>query len=184
MFSEKAPYVVTVILAVLGWSVTHVVDRVTGNPILEYRVESESAGREAVTIQNVTRDHTFRNLTLVFTADIAGSITSVSVIPFEPAFEGDEPWLIHGRTAQFTFPQLQPGWKFQIKLGYTGTQRPRLRFELREGTLRATEWSLETFFLANEVCILLLILVAWVLFLLGAFLYLRPKQVAERPHYL
>lgn len=178
MFREKAPFIVSLILAAIGWAVTHTVDRMTGTPTIAFHLDARSSGKLLMTLRNVTRDHVFRDLTLVFTVEPGAAIQDVRVAPVEPAFEGDDPVVIYGRTAQLTFPQIQPAWAFSIVVRHTGKDRPRFRFEMKDGAIRATDESLETFFLAHEVCILLILVGTWTLFLLGWIVYrwLRPPE--------
>lgn len=161
MDSDKAPFLVTLALAIAGWSATYIVGRITNSPTLEYEISQPSASptpthpdAKNLTIQltNLTRATTLKNLTVVFIAQgntkILGELTEMQPIP--PAFEGNDPWKHRGGLAQYTIPKVHPGWKFSVRVGYVGDKPPTLRLE-SEDPIYSTAPSWETWFVRYEV---------------------------------
>jgi hypothetical protein len=180
MFSDKAPYVVTILMAALTWSLTHVADRLLATPMLQYEVQDlSSQGRQTqyLTFKNITRDKTFRGVRLVMTAPADGLFTQGAVIPVQPASEGDRPYQMVGRTFEFTFPELQPGWKVEISVDYTGSAPPTIRLSSSEQTIYAVKPSVETWLVEYELYILIGFAAIWV-FLLVLIWLLSPRKRA------
>lgn len=173
MDSDKTPFLVTLALAIAGWSATYIVGRITNAPTLEYEISQPSASptptnpdAKNLTIQltNLTRSTTFKNLTVVFIAQgntkILGELTEMQPIP--PAFEGNDPWKHRGGLAQYTIPKVHPGWKFSVRVGFVGDNPPTLRFE-SEDTIYSTAPSWETLFVRYEMWGFAVIALTWLL---------------------
>jgi hypothetical protein len=181
MFPDKAPYIITILMAALTWSLTHIVDRLLATPMLRYEVRNQSTqGRQTQywTFRNITRDKTFRDVRLLLTASADGLFTEGAVIPVQPASEGDKPHQMAGRTFEFTFPELQPGWKIEIFVSYTGTAPPSIRLSSTNQTIYAVMPSVETFLVEHELGILLLLVGVWTFAILVWVFYPRAKAVA------
>jgi hypothetical protein len=178
MFSDKAPYIVTILMAALTWALTHVADRLLATPMLQYEVQDlSSQGRQTqyLTFKNITRDKTFRGVHLVLTAPADGLFTQGAVIPVQPASEGDKPYQLVGRTFEFTFPELQPGWKVEISVDYTGSGRPSIRLSSSDQTIYAVKPSLETWLVEYDLEVLLGLAVLWIV-LLGLIWLFGPRK--------
>jgi len=130
MFAEKAPYIVTLIVAGLAWTITHVVDRLLATPLLTYHSQiTESSGKKSLylTLKNIARDKTFRNVRLILTAASGDLLTDAAVIPIQPAWEGEEPGTLAGRTFDYKFSEMQPGSQFEVSVTFGGSDPPTLR---------------------------------------------------------
>jgi hypothetical protein len=171
---DKAPFFVTLAVAVAGWSATYVVGRITGSPTLEYEpgqsvsapLPSEpKAKSQTVRLTNLTRSTTFKSLTVVLMAPretrILDEATEIVAVP--PAFEGNDPWKYRGGMARYVIPRVHPGWTYLVRVGYVGDRPPVLRFESEE-SIYATRPNWETFVVRHEVWILLAIGGLWSLF--------------------
>jgi hypothetical protein len=145
---DKAPFFVTLAVAIAGWSATYVVGRITNSPTLEYQVSqpvaspmgrASDAKTQTIRLTNLTRSSTFKNLTVVLVAQGGTLILSeaTEIIPLAPAFEGNEPWRHQGGMARYTIPKMHPGWTFIISVKYFGDKSPALRFE-SEDTIYST----------------------------------------------
>jgi len=56
---EKVPYLLTVLFALVGWAVVHIVDRIEKTPTIEYCVETthgSSKNHYEYTITNISHD--------------------------------------------------------------------------------------------------------------------------------
>jgi hypothetical protein len=170
MFADKAPYIVTIIVAGLAWALTHVVDRLLGTPLLTYQTQiTESSGKKSlyVTLKNITRDKTFRNVRVILTAATGDLITNAAVIPIQPAWEGDEPGTREGRTFDFKFSEMQPGSQFEISVTFGGIDQPTLRMST-DDTINFVRPSWETWIVENEISLLACLVVLGIIALLVA----------------
>jgi hypothetical protein len=166
MFSDKAPYILTIVVAGLAWTLTHIVDRLLGTPLLSYQIqELQRDGKKSfyLTVKNITRDKTFRALRIVITAAADSTLSNPAIIPVQPASEGDQPFTLEDRTLDFTFPEVQPGWQFEISAGFQGDKIPTLRMSLGGGqTLYAVTPSMETFLVEHDIELLFALVVFWI----------------------
>ena len=156
MFTDKAPYIVTLIVAGLAWTLTHIVDRLLATPLLTYQQQIiENGGKKSLylTLRNITRDKTFRNVRLIVTATPGGTIIDASVIPIQPAWEGDQPGTMAGRTFAYTFSEMQPDSQYEVSVTYGGSDPPTLRMA-SDGTISFVHRSWETWVVENEISLL------------------------------
>jgi hypothetical protein len=174
MFSEKAPYIVTLIIAGLAWTITHIVDRLLATPMLTYQIQelAENGKRSVyITLNNIERDRAFRDVRLTLTAAPGDSLSNPVIIPVEPASEGDQPGMQAGRTFDFKFPEIQPGGRFEISASYKGPTRPSLRISLANGSIYAVQPSTETFLVEHEIEVLTGLVVVWLITLVGVSIF-------------
>src|SRR4051812_13580528 len=63
---KEVPWLVGLMVTMLGWSLTHVVDRLTGAPLISYKLELSAKDGEphsgSFVVRNLTRDIAFKNL--------------------------------------------------------------------------------------------------------------------------
>jgi len=194
--SDKIPLVVTLAVAIVGWSATYVVGRITSAPTLEYEVSDPSpvqivgqpgAQRMRVRLANLTRAATFKNLTVVLLAPKETTLLgdAIEILPLPPAFEGNEPWKLRGGMARYTIPKVQPGWEFVVQVAFTGKVPPVLRFE-SDDSVYTTVPTWETRFVRYEVWILAALAAVWAsviaMFVLVSFgVSLRRKRPTCNP---
>ena len=170
IFNEKTPYLVTILIGALAWSVTHLVDRLNNTPLLKYDMiieQSKNTRRLIISLDNITSNKVFRNLSIVTSMPLEGTITKINVIPTEPAFEGDNPYIIskNGRTAEIKLPVVQPGWLFNISIEYTGENRPRGRIDINNDSVMLTRPCLKTFLVENEFEVIVSFIILWLILL-------------------
>jgi hypothetical protein len=152
MLGEKAPYVVTLIVAALAWAVTHIVDRLLTTPLLTYRSQIiQGAGNKSLylTLKNITKDKTFRNVHLIITSAQGEVMRDPAVIPIQPAWEGDQPWTLSGSTLEYNFSEIQPGSQFEVSVTFAGREQPTVRMS-SENTIDFARPSWETWIVENE----------------------------------
>jgi hypothetical protein len=189
MDTDKVPFIVTLALAIAGWSATYLVGRITNSPTLEYSVsqpvdsptsEWPGARRLDVRLTNLTRSSTFKNLTVVLMAPQGTTIhgDTVEMHPVPPAFEGNEPWKQRGGLVQYTIPKVHPGWAFDVSLHFSGDRPPVVRFE-SEDPVYTTAPSFETWFVRHELLVFLLLAAAWLLAM--ALHHLTRRAVVTAP---
>jgi hypothetical protein len=181
MLAEKAPYIITLIVAALAWTLTHIVDRLLAAPLLTYQHQIiENGGKKSLylTLKNITKDKTFQNVHLILTAAPGGSIADAAVIPIQPAWEGDQPGVTAGRTFAYTFSKMQPESQYEISISYSGNDPPTLRMS-SDGTISFVSPSWETWIVENEISLLAWLLIAGIICLVFATMaasYLTPRE--------
>jgi hypothetical protein len=183
MLTDKAPYIVTIVIGALAWALTHMADRLLSTPMVKYTIQeiSSSSGKTVfLTFKNITRDRTFKGLQIVLTASSDGVITAGAVIPVQPASEGAQPYQVAGRTFDFTFSEFQPGWQIEISADYTGSAVPSLRMSDPDQTIYAVAPSLKSFLVEYDIEILLALALIWTFALLLIWTFARPKKPEVR----
>lgn len=158
--TESITILLSSILAVEGWLLTHMADRISESPLLEYRVNDEvTPGGHRLTLQfqNLNRTIAYKNLKVIITAPRYGRITHTEVIPVIPASEGDEAPTEAEFSSYFIIPSLMPSSIVRAKVDYTGPQ-PLFRISSVDQPILAVAPSAETFIARNEVLILLLLI--------------------------
>jgi hypothetical protein len=190
MLTDKAPYLVTLVIGALAWALTHAVDRLLSTPMVKYSVQQISSNENKtvyLTFKNITRDKTFKKLHLILTAPSDGVIAAGAVIPVQPASEGDQPYQVEGRTFEFTFPEFQPGWQIEISVDYTGSSQPSLRLSSPDQTVYAIAPSIQSILVEYDIEILMALAVlaaVWALALLIIWMAtLRRKSKSEAFRY-
>jgi len=156
--SSSAPYVLTILFASVGWGITHAVDRVLKSPALEFRPKvselDSSQKKFRVQIENISRDRSFSDLEFVFLLDPKQSgrfVSSPSVIPVSPAWEGDQAPEQKDHSVVFPIPMVHPGWLLTLEAQYTGPQQPAFRLRKSGQPVRLVTPSAETFFVKHEI---------------------------------
>jgi hypothetical protein len=157
--ADGAPFYVTALVAALAWTFTHGSDRITQTPFLLYSVQNITLDGKTSThidLHNITRDKTFKNVNIVVTAATTDTVLSGSIIPYQPAYEGDKPWRIAGRTFEFTFPAIEPAWQFEINVLHKTDAPVAIRLSTTgDQYFYATQPSTETYLVEHELGITL-----------------------------
>jgi hypothetical protein len=127
---SSAPYLVTILMAVVGWATLRAVDAVESASV-EYCIRVQNGIKE-VTIENLSTSKRFNDLRFMFALpnEADGIITEVNVEAGEPAFEGstDGGKVQAGdRSAEMLIPVLQPGARFVIQVKFSGAVEPDFR---------------------------------------------------------
>ncbi len=177
MFSEKAPFIVTLVIAGMAWTLSHIVDPLLATPMLLYRIQVVNDGGKKsiyVTLKNITRDKTFRDVRVVITAALGDTLANHNVIAVQPAWEGDQPGVREGRTFDFTFPEIQPNGQFEMTASYRTATRPSLRISDPSGTVDAITPCVETFLVEHEMALFSGLLIFWIILLAGIY-WFRPR---------
>jgi hypothetical protein len=182
---ERLSYFITAVAAILGWLITHYVDRVTQTPTIEYKISETSQGdRTTVSylLTNVNRTQAYGPIHVGFlAAPGAPIVTKLRVRPVEPAHEGDEPPVHGAASAQYTIPKMMPGAGINFTLATAGKDRPRLYLSSSDPkeSVRFTESSVDTWVATNETTIVIFLIALWALVLatlLLVVLFLRSPR--------
>jgi len=179
MLSEKAPYIVTLVVAGMAWTLSHIVDPLLATPMLMYSIQVlNDGGKKSIylTLKNITRDKTFHDVRVIITAAPGDTLANRAVIPVQPAWEGDQPGVREGRTFDFTFPEIQPNGQFEMTASYRTETRPSLRISEPKGTVDPITPSVETFLVEHEIALFGGLLAFWIIVLAGIYCF-RPRTM-------
>jgi len=158
--TESITILLSSILAVEGWLLTHIADRINQSPLLEYRVDHEEGGegrKLILQVQNLSRNISYKNLDIVVTAGRGGTIESTEVVPVVPASEGDEAPVEAKYSSRFTIPNLMPSSIVRAYIAYKGTD-PFFRLSSNDQPIMAVQPNAETFIARHEVVLLILLI--------------------------
>lgn len=118
---KEVPYLVVISVAIAGWSITHVADRVLNAPVVEYSTEIDA------TTDPRTIRVTILNLSNKAFRDLKFELQGVSVNACETPMSFEPPaWASVGIPKQgtdavgFEVSQLQPNWKVTMCGVYRG----------------------------------------------------------------
>src|SRR5205085_10638134 len=125
LVSDKAPYIVTLLVAALGWTVNRTVTVLTESPTIAFKIDHKGDNNRVVAchIKNVSRTRQFHELQFLLSADSSGDVQgratlidhSARIIAIPPAFSIATASITPGRDmAIFDVPLLQPGWALDL----------------------------------------------------------------------
>lgn len=166
----KAPYVVTILFASIGWGVTHTVDRLLASPIIEFTTELKPTATNktiVVTLHNISHDKIFKKLSFtLMLPEGTGTFVSAKKVPVPPAWDGDIDASAEGHTANFLFPALHPGWEVRLIAKFSGDSSPTLYLQDSETAVRLVSPSWETFLVTYELQFIIGMIVTWAILVL------------------
>lgn len=184
--NKEFPYLLTILFVLVGWSFTHVVNRLLQSPTLEYKIREsrEKANSLSYEIENITRDKLFKDLTflLLFDGPAKEKLIKADLVVLPPARISGEvklPPVVEAEYAKFFVPEFHPNWrmalKVELKVGLSEKEYPRLRFSTGDDKpIRLVPASFETFLVKHEFSIILILLVSWSLLIIS-YLYCLGK---------
>jgi hypothetical protein len=170
---KEAPYVLTLLVAALGWSVTHTVDRLTQMPIIEYKIHDPTKYGERVIKCEVTNicDKVFRDLNLYLTV-AQGKMLIIStpeigfVKPIMPDPFRSKAAYIQGHNAAYFVPELQPLCSVSLETRARGPGDVELRYYNGHEAIRLIEAGFQTWLVENEIEIMFGLIICWLLLLI------------------
>jgi len=198
---EHAPFLLTALFGVLGWTVSHLVDDVTKAPVIEYSPLSDvvldsdhlpvyckpPGAKKAVSIQgyritNISRDRFFVNLSfLVLPQERTQEFVGVRLVPEPPAYLdsnlAQESCL--PKAAKFILPKLLPGWEYRLLIWVPQPMTTSLYFTADAQPVRLLQSSFETYMARHEASILLWLTGLWLALALVYLRFLTPRSVAN-----
>lgn len=117
LFSDKAPYIITVFVAALAWTVVRTVDRLSGLPVIQYQtsvhstdfLDSQAGQMSAIRLRNITSTTTFECLIFVVQAEPPGG----AYVFDKPA---DSRYIVRGTAVSSGTVTVETPYLVQIKL--------------------------------------------------------------------
>jgi hypothetical protein len=166
--SEKIPYLLTILFALLSWSLTHIVSRTIEAPTMEYTIKeklSEKGIEVTYTVSNISRNKLFENINFHLILK-SGSILNSPIISMQKPMDVkdvDKP-TSGNNYINWTIPELHPGWEFKIWMRISKDGDHALHFNTDSNKpIRLIESSFETFLLRNEFRIIKYMILSWLI---------------------
>jgi hypothetical protein len=172
---KEGPYLLTLLVAVLGWLLTHAVDRLESRPIVEYRITKmgmTGRGKVKCEIENLCVDRCFQNVRFLFRLDPKvkkeAYLTNITVTAVGPTRvkQPSPVALRNGLGQDVDFREFHPRWRVVIAADQHGEGKCRLLVEshgygLLSGNVDALDLrkaGLSTFLMRHEQGILMLMI--------------------------
>jgi hypothetical protein len=201
----EAPFLATVFISLLCWSVAYFSDAIKKAPTITYRLNnngpylnfSPTAPKMPVVeyeIKNLTRDQVFKDLSFYIHAK-KGSLSDPKAIPIAPSkisarspiapqIQGSDASL-----AQYMLPEFHPEWRFKLQARLTdgAPEDTELLFDYTNRTLlgqerktevapvRLVQASPETFIVENDFWIIAIIFLASLIGIIW-YIFVRPQN--------
>ena len=179
--TKEAPYISTLLIAVLGWLLVHTNERITNNPTIsysseKYEIENKSTAHQEFVIINNSSRSSFHNLYIHFLSN--GSSCGLNVVedeafgPYYLEIGNVSPDGGDCRAIQ-RISQLHAGARLRFVVSYETKEAPQIEFSLEpepSGTLQnlhIVREGLVTFLARNELNFLLTLIVLWVALICG-----------------
>ncbi|MCH8182827.1 MAG: hypothetical protein IID55_06570 [Proteobacteria bacterium] len=174
---EVSTIVATAFLAIVGWGITHIVDRLTESPILAYDItfnETPNGKRFKVVFRNLARNQNFANVEIVFISEREDRFSNPKSVADPPGWDATAQLGPNGDSVTFKFDQFQPGWVVSAAADYTGRRKPQVRLvRSTSNPVKLVESGVTTFVIQKEMHILLFVIVVA---LIGAFMVIKKAR--------
>ena len=186
---EKIPYLITILVALIGWGLTHTVDRVISFPIIEYnkKINSNEKGKEIeYFITNISRDTLFQNLTFEFLLKEGEYLVDHCDVEFILPMTSKERPNKGEDFFSITLAEFHPQWKFIIKLKTLGKAEPKFIFHTESVVETSNKQpiilhksSLQTFLVKHEFRIIFGMIITWIIVIILTLFFSRKNRITE-----
>jgi hypothetical protein len=184
---KDVPYFLTLVVALLGATVSLLAERIRSSPTIEYSIITGAASSTGsivyIEIQNVSRTVAFANVHLRATATDGSVWDTAAYNAVPPAILDDELEIDANRnTVNLTVPKLHPGWEVVLALR-SDRPSPTVDFGLvsSEVAIRMVKRGPETFLARNETAIIGALSVLWLCIIIGYVVFLPAPSVPPVP---
>jgi hypothetical protein len=184
---KEFPYVFTLLIAALAWTLTHLVDRLSeSSSILTYEmIENTALKSYTFRFENVSKDQIYSRFDAIISTDSGKLITAELVQPRIYNIANQAPLKLEG-AFRFYIDNLFPGNVFTVEITCECTKEPRIFFDPpKTQPVRIEPPSYASFIIKNEFELLLALVVCWILLLVayGLTMTTRLNNVLVSPEY-
>ena len=187
---EKIPYLLTMLFALIGWTLTHIADRLLQSPIIEYRVEEQQDNNDrtvSLTLTNISKDKLFKDVQfdwLIQDINKGKFIRDSSYLTEFPPMTLQTTEETEEDHVRFTIKEFHPSWKLQLTSKVLGSALPTLHFSTMSNIQEKNptvepifliDASFETFLVKNELEILFYLLLLWFLLIMAYIILFFSK---------
>ena len=161
------PYIVTLLLAILAWTVTHTVDRLIALPLLKYTQSDSEENCDSPRIarvycltfefKNITRNVNFENLTIhILDKDISSGIEFYEPVTeiIGVGWDGDVMLSPSKKAVTLTVEDFHPEWVLRLSTLVNGLGEPRAQLESADVPTILERRSWRTWLIEWELCII------------------------------
>ncbi|MCG6186840.1 hypothetical protein [Maribellus maritimus] len=197
MFTRKEfPYLFTILIALIGWTVNHISNRLLDSKIISYSSKTYNktySGRideykdslfEVIefSIKNLTQEQLFRNIhfTIMFPDTIKnGELKILKMRPDSPLYFNVEPYeeKVTGKYVSFKVDGLHPKTSIKLYVYFFGEKKPNIYLEYqdepsinKEQPILFLKSGIDTKILEYEIHIFTILLIIWIM-LVGFYLF-------------
>ena len=172
MATNIGSVLVATVFGATAWTVNHIVDSVISSPAIEYRINSDKRKKEVTaTIQNLSRDHKFDDLKVIFLLPLGSSTSFTEAKPLSirpPSYPGQNPVRLNNKSVSYTIQYLQPGGTIELTAVYKDnnaearslTSDPKFHI-VSDNPVRAIERGPLTWLIRNEIPVLVFVCSFW-----------------------
>lgn len=195
--ATEVPFLFVLLLGIVAWGVTHIVDRSLDSPILEVSVVSSvnTATKLAVcsgesvktmqvpyvlhyTLRNISRTKLFKGLSFLvrLPEESDAKIVGVRLLAVAPAVPGEHPETCAADHASFRGLDFHPGWEMMFSIGLNKQAIPKLHLSGSTEALFLKQQDLETRMIRHEAKLIGLLVFLMILIAAGYLIFLCRQQ--------
>lgn len=181
--------IITALFTAIGWGTTHIVDRLNSAPIVEFDetyYKNNTSTKHELIVTNLTSDKVFSNLEIaVHTEDeLLSIIEKTNVNSDPPAWEGSSNGIISQskKSVKFTIEKLHPRWTIHLITQYSGPGKFIVKIMSVGGdqSIYVMEKGATSFLVRNEIYMIALMIILWVIIICCIVIYSKIKLKADR----
>jgi len=173
---DKIPYLLTVLFLLLGWSVSHIADRLLSAPIVEYSYKESIHGdidNVEYTINNISYDKLYKKIifSILPSAGTNINIDTVEVKPVPPMVLENEPQFTND-CINIEIPEFHPGTSIKILFELPKGSKHNLHFSSDNTAIKLVKSCLMTLVVKHELTILLAMVALWLILIITYFAFI------------
>jgi hypothetical protein len=182
LFSDKAPYLLTILFSIIAIQFNYTVNSILKVPIIEYSFQTEtsldSIFSRKMTLKNISTDKVIKDfhIQLVFGSRSNSVITEPKIDPVPPAtIVETDPKSTDNKLAYYPIAIIQPQMSYELKFKSNNTADPKFFFATDE-PIRMKASSASTFVIRNHIEINVFLMLLFMV--LAIFYVLKTKRVS------
>ncbi|HEX5153075.1 MAG TPA: OmpA family protein [Parafilimonas sp.] len=186
---DKTPFIITIILAVLSWSVNRSIDRVLQKPLLVYDITQKN-NFYSITFENLTTDKILDSISVYIillkngNSDLKQNDTIINCDLYSVfGILGPDECINNRSNFSFIINNFQPGFKLQAVCLINGNCNisPRIK---SKNPVYLKEKGIETFLVQNELAIYLVLTLICIISIVLYFVLVTLKKPKIKYYYV
>jgi hypothetical protein len=187
--TDKFPYLLTILIALAGWSLSRIIEKITEAPTIEYSVKTvkEDSGKKTyrLYIHNISKTLLKKMVFKISYYDSQlNKISNPNIITIPPAFKddlavGDD--APNNEYATYEINQMQPGWKYILTADIEGDDLPVFYMKsVNDETIRMKELGIETLLIRGQTYIIVGLFLIWSVLIVIYLSYISKAETAKK----
>ena len=178
---NDAPYFLTLVVGLLGTSVSVLAERLRSTPTIEYW-ETVVRDTTRIHVRNISRSLRFEGLNITFETSRGGKFAFANYVDRAPASSrGELTVAADSTTAKLPVAELQPGWELVFRYLVNPPETKVVPRYETSSTARLVKRSFETRLVENEIRILIGLVGLWAIFVVGYVIALALPSKSTAP---